>query len=265
MVEQHGNWPQRPHQVHQTESNVRSWLSIVCLGFMTFIACDRDPDPEIETHELVLLNSFPLAVPEPSGLTLDGFGGFWTVSDQTAQLYHLGSQGEVIDVLDCDGTDLEGIAFDSLNQELLVVDEAAFLLYRLGLDGTEILRINLSAVGGDPSHGLEGLCVDESRIWILKEKAPGLLIQLSAGGMILSNQELDFADDYSGIDRDPSGDLWILSDESEMLAHCDASGILQTAYSLGFSKPEGLALDHARGRIWIVSDSQERLYEFQMP
>jgi uncharacterized protein YjiK len=219
----------------------------------------------IATLDLLLLNSYPLLVPEPSGLTLDSEGGFWTVSDQSGLLYHLGPQGEVLASMSCSGTDLEGIAFDSLRQVLWVVDEASARVIRLDLEGNELGSIHLASLDGDTQHGLEGLCIDASRLWLLKEKLPGLLIQVDAEGELLSSQNLDFADDYSAIDRDLSGDLWILSDESNLLAHCDSQGVLQHAYDLPFSKPEGLALDFASRRIWIVSDSQEKLYEFEMP
>jgi uncharacterized protein YjiK len=241
--------------------------NLICIGIllMNLAGCDRDPDPEINLGSLQLLTSTAIVVPEPSGLTSDGAGGFWTVSDHTGHVYHLNSQGGLIDELSWNGVDLEGISRDPLTGDLLIVEEAVFNLVRLDIDGNEISRIDLSEIGGDPGSGLEGICTNGENSWILKEKSPGLLLKVNAVGSLISSRELEFAGDYSAIDRDTNGDLWILSDESELLAHCDPQGNPRVLYAVDLPKPEGLVIDSAAGKLWIVSDARNTLYEFEFP
>ena len=77
---------------------------------------------------------------------------------------------------------------------------------------------------------------------------------------------MGFALDYSGLTWDPKrSSFWIVSDQSRALyLWSPKSGVLEE-YGLPFPKAEGIAVDEAAKRIYIVSDSENRLYVFRLP
>jgi uncharacterized protein YjiK len=72
---------------------------------------------------------------------------------------------------------------------------------------------------------------------------------------------LNFAQDYSGLCfNSANGNFMIVSDESQQLIEWNLDeGVIHT-YSLDIEKAEGVDYDPAINRVYIVCDSEQRLY-----
>jgi len=241
---------------------VRLLLAILSLIFFGCSLRDGTP-PKKPAQSLRLLSEYRLAIPEPSGLSL-GSGGasLWTVSDRTGRVYRISLTGTVLQELPFAGTDLEGVAFDSLRHCLWVTEEKTREIVKLNLQGREIQHRHI--LEGSDNSGLEGICVDsQGTLFTLKEKNPGLFIRLKPDFSVDQKWRLNFAPDFSGICADTSrGKFWIVSDQGRKLFLWSPEGGVFEQFSLSFPKAEGVAWDFVRHRLYIVSDSEQKLFVF---
>lgn len=82
---------------------------------------------------------------------------------------------------------------------------------------------------------------------------------------IISEKELQFAQDYSGIYADNADQsLWIVSDQSQQLFYCNNNGEVIQSFNLDFPKAEVLVVDLENERVFIVSDSEQKLYTYKI-
>lgn len=237
-------------------------LAVACLCCLLIACGDNDPNGSGGTEgQLSLLASRAVDIGELSGLALDVSGAsLWTAGAR--RIYRLSLTGQAQE-LDFKGDDLEGIAVDPTDGTLWVVEEGRREVVHLSRDGEVLGRRQLDLEGKDNS-GLEGICLDSSgTVHVLNEKDPGLFITLAADLSILSQRELDFAEDFSGLDCGGGfGRFWVLSDQSRMLYLWSPEEGVISAYPLPFDKAEGVAVDAAAGIAYIVSESEERLYMY---
>jgi uncharacterized protein YjiK len=228
---------------------------------MLLLSCYGQAEP---APELVLLGQSRVQVQEPSGLCLDPTTGeFWTVSDETGLVHRIDAAGRITRTLAWTGDDLEGICTDPRDGSLWIACERDGMVVNLSMQGVELARHILEPAGSGGNSGLEGIeCDAQGRLWLLKEKDPGLLFVWEPVGGALETRPLDFARDYSGLALDPErGGVWVLSDESESLTLLGEDGS-RREYALGLERLEGVAL--SGDRIWVISDSNASLYEFQL-
>ena len=154
----------------------------------------------------------------------------------------------------------------------------------------------LAAYFPDPpdNKGLEGITVNTTNehVFVVKEAEPGLLIELDAAcSTILSSRQLTEANgfshpklgthqlDFSDLSYDRHRDtLWITSDKGQCVFHYDWHGdaVLQRLDLVikpkdqpndkpkRIRKAEGIAIDPDRGRVYVVSDRDARLYVFKL-
>ena len=226
-------------------------------------ACGAAETAKIGT--LQLLETHPLSIREPSGLTINESGtALWVVTNNPDSVFQLDLKGNPVKTLDFVGEDLEGIEYDPSDKTLWVVEENRREIVHLDLQGKVLSRHPLGLVGKKNS-GLEGICLDDQgRMFALNEKNPGLFLELKADLSIAGQHPLDFAKDYSGLayNREAKS-FWIVSDQEQKLyLWSTRSGVLDE-YPLPFPKAEGIAIDAAANRIYIVSDSENSLYVYQ--
>jgi len=244
-------------------------LIIVFISFL-LLSCDIS-DSTTETQDeisLVLDYEIGLSIEEPSGLTYDpNTQTLWTVNDpDNNKIYNISLEGELLETLSFTGDDLEGVAFDISTNTLWVADELTSEIINVSLQGEELQRVSLPVSQYSSGSGLEGLCMGNSGdYYLLKEKNPGFFIEVNADFAIITETELSFADDYSGICYDSTREgFWIVSDESEMLYLWDLTNGVREQYPLGFSKAEGIVYIADTNSFYIVSDSEEKLYKFHI-
>jgi uncharacterized protein YjiK len=242
---------------------------------------------------------------EPSGLALSHEqDALWTISDDTKKFFKLSLDGQLQKDASFRIPDkgLEGIVLDPTGEFLLTVKEESNEIIKVNVDTREVAdRKRLAGmagfdevasyfIGDGTNKGLEGITWNTATgtIFVMKEKAPGLLVEISSDLRTIQSHQLlneknGFRDsdvgaddlDFSDICYDPSRDrFWIISDKAERLFLYDwkENKVLQSAkLSYGkdhkyqkIKKPEGVVIDPEAKRLYVVSDEEARLYVFDI-
>jgi uncharacterized protein YjiK len=252
-------------------------IKILSLAFLLFAAgCNKDLPVDnndennnpVSGYKLELIKEHPMDVKEPSGLSWDlKHQNLLTVSDNTNKAYSVDTQGKTLHTFIYEGDDTEGITIDEKNGNYWIAEEAKSQLVKVDSTGIELQRYYINVNPSSKKKGLEGLSYDgESKIfYILNEAEPGLLVKWSLTKGIISKKELNFASDYSGIyyDKDLKS-LWIVSDQSQKLFLCNTDGVVKQSFALSYEKAEGVVADIKSQRLFIVSDSEQKLYEYKI-
>lgn len=249
----------------------------VSLEYIDKFAISRSQGGKAIT-ELSGLAIEPAATGEPSG----GFH-IWTLDDEKRNLYRLDAAAvltEKVELPKAMGENLEGIAFvpggNGAPDRLVAVQEnvgdkgpALVVVDRDGSHARQILLSDIDGYGSviDPSDdtatplsryaegapesaGLEGIAwcdkPGEEAFYLLKEKSPGLLIELAPDFSRLRSMRVLNIGDYSGPRprHTPFADF-----------------ATDPVMALDFS---GIAYDTRRDRLWISGDQDRASYLFDM-
>lgn len=241
----------------------------ICLTilFVTtlFTSCNKiNNDKSLKTLTFSVAEKIP--VPEPSGLALSSDErNFWVVSDENSKVYLIDSWGRVVKSFKVNGEDLEAITVID-DSTLAVVLERSREIVVIDTSGLELKRAKLD-LEGELNNGLEGISYDpeEKKFFALNEKKPRLLLTLDENLNEIKRDTLNFGKDVSGIFFDAvDKTLWILSDESQRIFKTDLSGNLIEEFKIKITQPEGITLNKARTKLYIVSDKTESLYVFNL-
>ncbi len=213
------------------------------------------------TSRLKIVDRYRLAIDEPSDLTLVD-GDLYVISDVHSRIYEISKTGRVKSSTDIEGSDMEALSFDDQRDKFIVGDESTGKIWRIDRDGSRGSPIEIGNAE-DGNSGIEGLAFDdEGHLFAAKEKNPARIYELADDGEILHDTKIEFADDLSALAWNPDdGHLYALSDEEHSLYKLDHELEVDTAWRLPIEHPEGLAFDG--DRIFVVSDSEERLYELE--
>ncbi|MDX1799253.1 MAG: SdiA-regulated domain-containing protein, partial [Candidatus Lokiarchaeia archaeon] len=174
--------------------------------------------------------------------------------------------GQIIRQIRIDVNDLEGICVVS-ESLLAVVSEETNELLIVDYSGKVSERYSV-ILDGDINYGLEGVTYNNNlhQFYLVKEKSPSLLLDIDSNFKSLTKKTLNFSKDLSGIEYDSIENiLWILSDESQTISKCDLTGNVLQSFHFNVSKPEGIAIDYETNLIYIVSDSQQKLFIYKIP
>ena len=241
----------------------------IFIGFFILtliIGCKVNKDDKtVKTLKFSIAEEIP--VPEPSGLDLTyDESGFWVVSDENSTVYLIDSWGKVVKNFKVNGYDLEGVTVID-EEKLAVVLERTREVVVLDTSGNELKRVKLELTG-ELNSGLEGITYNPKlkKFFLVNEKDPILLLTLDENLRELSRDTLSFSKDASGIYFDSKDDnLWILSDESQMIVRTDLSGKeVFDKYIIKVEQPEGITFNRAGTRVYIVSDIRGSLYVFNL-
>jgi len=244
----------------------KTYLFSLLFAAICMISCSDNDSSEELKDDLELLSTFDIAIAEPSGLTINSSGTIlYTVSDNTAQVYRLTTEGNVIQTFSYKGNDLEGVSIYTGNK-LLLAEERTKEIVEFDMSIGNYTKHKIDYVNNDENSGIEGVAFAENlnTIFILNEKSPGKLIRLRSDFSVLVEYELNFASDYSGIFYDSSSsNLWIVSDQNKTLNKCTLKGELIDSYSIRITQAEGVAITN--NKIYIISDAEEKLYVYKKP
>lgn len=245
-------------------------LPLLCALAVT--ACTTTRSIDIEADEvdgkadgmpshLHLVDDHRVDVAEPSDLAFWD-GALYTVSDRHSKIYEIDDDGDVRNTIDVDGRDLEALAVDE-DGHFYIADESRAKIWRVDRHGErkESFDVDLS----DSNSGIEGLTFDDDgNMLVAQEKDPSRVVTLDTGnGDELDRTKLNFLDDLSAITWNFDDDHpYALSDEDHSLYRLDHDFDKITRWKLPIDKPEGVAFDGSR--VYIVSDSEERLYIFEL-
>lgn len=238
-------------------------LSLACL--LAVASCHRPAGPPAHSDNLRPVGEHVLKVPEPSDLSLSPDGSsLWMVSDEDGNVYRTDLKGAILSSFATGHRDLEGIAAVGADKVAVLAERARKLLV-FSVDGTLLREKNLEIPGKDNS-GPEALAWNdtEREFYVIKEKNPGLFLVLDEELKERSRTELRFARDYSGMFYERAKDrLWISSDESGAVYVLDKNLRLRNVFSLAVPQIEGVAVDHDRRRLYLVSDPEAKLYVYE--
>jgi uncharacterized protein YjiK len=239
--------------------------------------CNKDvppPDTEItgqgnkDEYALEFLNAYNLDIAEPSGLSPAlNSANLIVVDDHTNQAFIISTKGKNMTTLNYQGDDTEGVTTDAANGIYWIAEEAESKIIKLDSLGNKLAEYKIDIERTSSKKGLEGISYDalSRTFYILNEGEPGLLIKWSVSGGIMSKKELKFALDYSGIFYDKTDEsLWIVSDQSQKVFHCTKDGIVRQSFDLDFPKAEGIVINRLAQRMYIVSDSEHKLYTYKI-
>ena len=240
------------------------YLSILLLAMLFSFCSKSNTEKSVKTLSFSVAEKIPVS--EPSGLDL-AFDetGFWIVSDQNSNVYLIDSWGKVVKSFKVNGEDLEGITVIDDSTIALVLERTREVVI-LDTYGIELKRAKLD-LEGELNNGLEGISYDpeEKKFFVLNEKKPRLLLTLGENLNEIKRDTLNFAKDVSGIFFDAvDKNLWILSDESQRIFKTDLSGNLIEEFKIKITQPEGITLNKARTKLFVVSDKTENLYVFNL-
>ena len=233
---------------------------------LLILSCS-DKTTDLADPGLILVNSHEIDVAQPSGLTFGkDFKTLWTVSDlPDGSIYELDLKGNILRTLDFKGDDLEGITYDQTNDILWAIDEQNNEIIKISTDNQELQRAAIPTLASQ-DHGVEGITLEsDNKFWIANEKLPRRLFLMNSNFAIEEEYEPDLAEDYSGLCVDPDKCiLWIVSDESQLLIKWSSCAGIIAKYTIPIIKAEGIAINHQNGQIFIVSDAEQKLFEFRI-
>ncbi len=242
---------------------------VLFLFFLGGCTLDDTTGPGIEPGGISEITSMRIGVPEPSGLSLHANGkSLWVVSDQTAQVYQIALDGRLLKTLSYQGQDLEGISQSQTDLTLWVAEERKREVVRLDSTGRELNRFKVAVENRSENSGLEGLALHpfSNQMFVLNEKNPALFVRLAEKGTIQTSRLVTYVKDCSGLSIEGAGRFfWLVSDESRKIIKCDSTGAMLASYPIDIDKPEGIAVSTADSLIYVVSDSEQKLYIFKLP
>ncbi len=241
---------------------------LVLLLALFALGCSR-PESGVEVAvpnatPLKLVAQYATDIPEPSGLTYNWkTNTLMTVSDQNSTMYELDFTGRVLKSMVVPSTDMEGIALSANCDTMYIAEETKELITMYLVNGTRLSSFAAN-VATEVKHGPEGVTVDKyNHVFVLNEKLPMMIIEYNQGKEV-SRKEIAYTTDCSDIFYDSSTDsFWIVSDESQLVIKLARNGDLLGSWSVPFTKGEGLAI--VQNRIYIVNDTDGKLYVFEKP
>jgi uncharacterized protein YjiK len=212
-------------------------------------------------NHLKLEDDHRVDMDEPSDLAFRD-GKLFTVSDRHSKIYEIDNDGDIRDVIDVEGTDLEAIAVDD-DDHFYIGDESKARVWRINSDGERKDSYDIDTTDGN--SGIEGLAFNkDGDMLVAKEKNPATIIIIDAGnGDEKDRKKLDFADDLSALTWNKKDDhLYALSAVEHKLWRLDSDFDKITTWELPIEAPEGIAFDG--NTLYVASDTEERLYVFEL-
>jgi uncharacterized protein YjiK len=240
------------------------------LLLLIMAGCDRKDTMVSATGKDILqpISVFDMEVKEPSGLSFgESNQSLWTVSDPPDnKVYEIDLQGYILQTLSFTGDDLEGVAYDSLDQAIWIIEERKGEIVKLDIQGTELERHPVYMDITNTNNGLEGIAITVSKqFWVVNQNQPCELIELNSDFSIHNHFSFSFIGDLNGLCHDVvDGQFWMVSSTNRLLIHWNQSEGIMEQYNLPMRTPEGIAIDFNNNLAYIVSDSEAKLYVFQL-
>jgi DNA-binding beta-propeller fold protein YncE len=247
-------------------------LAFTLSAGVSLAGCERSKPPlaPVVADSLQVVRIVALDVREPSDLCLDRDGvHWWTVSDNTGLVYKLRlSDCAVVRTLGYHGVDPEGIWQDPADGTLYVTEELTREIVHMDSTGKVLSKVSVAGLGGDANSGLEGITSGPvtGSFYVTQEKSPARLVEVDSAGTVLALHDVSYVGDLSGVTHDPrTAQLVVVSDESRKVCWTTLAGDLVSSWRIPVTKAEGIAVDTTRSRVYVVSDREERFYEFRLP
>jgi len=187
----------------------------------------------------------------------------FVVSDTLSKIFEIDFSGNLLQQITINADDIEGITLSKNSDTIYVVEESDNLVSSFLTNGSKITSFRI-VVSTNSSNGLEGISIDNDyNLYLVNEKLPRYLLTIR-NNVEVDRSEINIVDDLSDVCYDSSLDcLWIISDESKKIIKLSKSGSIISEWLLPFSKGEGITF--AQDKMYIVRDSDSKLYVFNKP
>lgn len=210
---------------------------------------------------LSLQKKIILPIKEPSALSFSSdLKTLWTVSDNNGSIYSLSLDGKVLGEYKTSASDLEGI---TAHTDLGSLGSLCVVLERLREvqcfdHNWKVSHKYKIPFSGQSNSGFEGITFnpDNQHFYIVNEKSPTSILELSKEFEIIKTHSISFAKDLSDIFYDSREQkLWVLSHESQKLFKLSLDFKIESQFDLpGVVQAEGVVVDSLNKKIMIVSD-----------
>ncbi len=204
-----------------------------------------------------------------SGLSLSSSPDIlYAVSDNSGNVFKITTTGKRLSTFLTNCTDLEGVAVNLTDNSIWIIEERNRKAIQLNQQGEKLKTISVPVDVYYENNGIEGISInpENEHLFILNEKNPGQLIEIDNKGTLIASKSLFFASDYSGIFINDTGtEMWIISDEASKIFKCNMQAEVIEEYSIGIYDAEGIAVDVINEIIYVVSDSNKKLYLYDLP
>ncbi len=253
---------------------------LLFLLISTLLSCvspvdNSDSDNNNNETGLVLVNSYQLAINDPSGIVIDKSGEFlWIVSDDPGEhIYRVSFTGIVLGYLSAyEGDDMEGITMNPNDGTLWIAEEKLRQILQLTTEGEVLQVVDIEVENVNPNDGLEGITWNSTNdhVYVVNEKNPRQFIELDSDLEVVRSVPINFEgefelEDLSGLFYDHLKDeIWIVSDDSQRIVITDQELNPLRSYELDRDKFEGVAVDLDTYRVYLVNDRENRLYVFDL-
>jgi len=232
----------------------------------TSINCNSDDPANSEVKLLEPIAEFDLStiLSEPSGIVYNQINNsLYVVSDTTAIIFEIDLNANLLQHININANDLEGITLSKYSDTIYVVEESANLVTSFLTNGNKVSSF-VKNVSTNSSNGLEGISIDNNyNTYVVNEKLPRYLIALKSN-VEVNRFEITLIDDLSDICYDSDLDcLWIISDESKKIIKISKTGYVISEWIIPFSKGEGITF--VNDKMYIVRDSDSKMYVFNKP
>jgi uncharacterized protein YjiK len=240
---------------------MKKYLGLI---FILLLNCNNE---QLKPAHLEMMSIYKLEIPDLSGICLmPDKNTLITISDSEKKAYKINTSGKILDSFKLTCNDPEGICFIKEKNEFAVIDESNYTIYFYDTEFNEKYTRKISIENTTFNKGLEGICYNKKtkKLYLLNEKTPGLLIEYDLEKESFNKTSIDFSIDNTGIDYEPKEDLFYLtSHESKQIIACDYEGNVIKKFSLDIEKLEGIALDAANKKMYLVSDSDKKLFIYK--
>jgi uncharacterized protein YjiK len=208
---------------------------------------------------------YNLDIPEPSGITYNSqIELFMIVSDDESDIFLVDSIGNLRGKISTSGSDMEGIAVSKNCDTIFVVEETKRLVSSYTISGSFISSFSVD-VATNSENALEGIARSpiNGRLTILNEKLPCMLLEYD-NSKEFWRKEIRYASDISDIFYDENTNcFWVTSDEARKVLKLSSEFNLISEWTISVNQAEGITI--LRDKIYIVSDSESKMYVFQKP
>ena len=237
-------------------------MRLYILNFLFLFGCIAPP--ESKWPELEVINTIKLRIDEPSDICLaSDQQSFYIVSDQGV-LYQTDFKGNNLKKVSKYGSDYEGVWYQE--PYINVVDETRMEITLFDPVSFEKITSHNYDITTRLNKGWESITYNPLRkhFVLFSEKKPVNVYEMNNEYRITREEEIKEFKEVSACTWF-NNKLWVLSDEKQEVYRVNPETYkIETGWFIAVNQPEGICFSK-EGMMYIVSDSQARLYIFETP